>query len=129
MSDKVASPSDREANRFTRRVQRYARVGTNVGSIAARIAGSQLLGLDLDRDKNAAELARALGGLKGPIMKVAQLLSTIPEALPEEYASELATLQSQAPPMGWAFVRRRMAAELGADWQGRFASRNSPTSR
>ena len=27
----------------------------------------------------------------------------------------------QAPPMGAAFVRRRMQAELGADWRGRFS--------
>jgi predicted unusual protein kinase regulating ubiquinone biosynthesis (AarF/ABC1/UbiB family) len=54
-------------------------------------------------------------------MKVAQLLATIPEALPAEYAAELSQLQSQAPPMGPAFVRRRMAAELGPDWQSRFA--------
>ena len=59
------------------------------------------------------ELAAALGGLKGPIMKVAQLLATIPDALPPEYATELTKLQSQAPPMGWAFVKRRMQAELG----------------
>ena len=72
--------------------------------------------------KNAADLAAALGGLKGPMMKVAQLLSTIPEALPPEYARELSQLQSQAPPMGPAFVRRRMIAELGPDWQSRFAS-------
>src|SRR5437763_1906990 len=26
------------------------------------------------------------------------------------------------PPMGWPFVRRRMASELGPDWQKRFAS-------
>ena len=58
-------------------------------------------------------LAAALGGLKGPIMKVAQLLATIPDALPAEYANELMKLQSQAPPMGWAFVKRRMSAELG----------------
>ena len=68
------------------------------------------------------ELAQALGGLKGPIMKAAQLLSTIPEALPPEYARELAQLQSAAPPMGPAFVRRRMQAELGPDWQSRFKS-------
>ena len=68
------------------------------------------------------ELAAALGGLKGPIMKVAQLLATIPEALPPEYITELTKLQSQAPPMGWAFVKRRMQAELGADWQKKFAS-------
>jgi predicted unusual protein kinase regulating ubiquinone biosynthesis (AarF/ABC1/UbiB family) len=55
-------------------------------------------------------------------MKAAQLLSTIPEALPPEYARELAQLQSAAPPMGPAFVRRRMQAELGPDWQARFAS-------
>ncbi|MEQ8823938.1 MAG: AarF/UbiB family protein [Filomicrobium sp.] len=109
-----------EDNRFTARATRYARVGTNVGSVAARYAGRKLLGLDLDRDKSARELAAALGGLKGPIMKVAQLLSTIPEALPKEYARELAQLQSQAPPMGPAFVRRRMVAELGRTWESLF---------
>src|SRR6185295_2040448 len=36
--------------------------------------------------------------------------------------NELTKLQSQAPPMGWAFVKRRMQAELGADWQKKFAS-------
>ena len=55
-------------------------------------------------------------------MKVAQLLATIPEALPAEYAAELGQLQSQAPPMGWPFVRRRMAAELGPDWETKFAN-------
>jgi predicted unusual protein kinase regulating ubiquinone biosynthesis (AarF/ABC1/UbiB family) len=53
---------------------------------------------------------------------VAQLLATIPEALPPEYIAELTRLQSQAPPMGWAFVKRRMQAELGPDWQKMFAS-------
>ena len=33
----------------------------------------------------------------------------------------LATLQMNAPPMSAAFVRRRMAAELGPDWRARFA--------
>jgi predicted unusual protein kinase regulating ubiquinone biosynthesis (AarF/ABC1/UbiB family) len=113
---------DREANRFSARAARYARVGANVGGVAARLAGARLFGIDLDRGKSAIELAAALGGLKGPIMKVAQLMATIPDALPAEYAAELAKLQSQAPPMGWAFVKRRMMAELGADWQTKFAS-------
>src|SRR5262249_51838105 len=78
---------DKERNRLTARVQRYGRVGANVGGVAARIASARLLGLDPDRE--AAALASALGGLKGPIMKVAQLLATIPEALPAEYAAEL----------------------------------------
>jgi predicted unusual protein kinase regulating ubiquinone biosynthesis (AarF/ABC1/UbiB family) len=115
-------PTDREANRFSARAARYARVGANVGGVAARIAGSRLFGFNLDRGRSALELAAALGGLKGPIMKVAQLMATIPDALPAEYATELMKLQSQAPPMGWAFVKRRMQAELGADWQEKFAS-------
>jgi predicted unusual protein kinase regulating ubiquinone biosynthesis (AarF/ABC1/UbiB family) len=114
--------SDKERNRLTARVQRYGRVGANVGGVAARIASRRLFGLDPDRDSDAAALAAVLGGLKGPIMKVAQLLATIPEALPAEYAAELGQLQSQAPPMGWPFVRRRMAAELGPDWESKFAS-------
>jgi predicted unusual protein kinase regulating ubiquinone biosynthesis (AarF/ABC1/UbiB family) len=114
--------SDKERNRLAARVQRYGQVGVNVGGVAARIAGRRLFGLGVERDKDAASLAAALGGLKGPIMKVAQLLATIPEALPAEYAAELGQLQSQAPPMGWPFVRRRMAAELGPDWEAKFAS-------
>ena len=112
----------REENRLSARTARYLKVGGNVGSIAARVAGQRLFGFEADKSKDAMELARALGGLKGPIMKVAQLLSTIPEALPAEYARELAQLQSNAPAMGPAFVKRRMVAELGPDWQGRFQS-------
>jgi len=111
-----------EENRFSARAARYVRVGTNVGGLAARVAGERLFGLEHDRSRTAAELAAALGGLKGPLMKVAQLLSTIPEALPAEYARELAQLQSQAPAMGPAFAKRRMQVELGPDWQSRFQS-------
>ncbi|HJX21275.1 MAG TPA: AarF/UbiB family protein, partial [Steroidobacteraceae bacterium] len=114
--------TDREANRFSARAARYARVGANMSGVAARIAGARLFGLTLDRSQNALELATALGGLKGPIMKVAQLMATIPDALPQEYATELMKLQSEAPPMGWAFVKRRMGAELGPDWQTKFAT-------
>ncbi len=113
-------PTDSEKNRFSARARRYAKVGTKVGGVAARVAGQRFLGVKPDRAGNAFALAAALGGLKGPIMKVAQLLATIPDAVPPEYASELMKLQSQAPPMGWAFVKRRMNAELGADWQTKF---------
>src|SRR5262245_6512454 len=115
------SRPDKEKNRFSARALRYGKVGANVGGVAARMAGRRLFGLETERDSEAAALAAALGGLKGPIMKVAQLLATIPEALPAEYAAELGQLQSHAPPMGWPFVRRRMAAELGPDWEAKFA--------
>jgi predicted unusual protein kinase regulating ubiquinone biosynthesis (AarF/ABC1/UbiB family) len=114
--------TDHERNRFSARATRYARVGLNVGGAAARIAGARFFGFSLDRAANALALAAGLGNLKGPIMKVAQLMATIPDALPPEYAAELMKLQSEAPPMGWAFVKRRMAAELGPDWEKKFKS-------
>ena len=98
-------PSDSERNRLSARAARYAKVGTRVGGVAARIAGQRLVGAQGGREGNAIALASALGGLKGPIMKVAQLLATIPDAVPPEYASELIKLQRQAPPMGWASNR------------------------
>src|ERR1700681_485680 len=114
--------TDPEQNRLSARAARYARVGANVGGVAARIAGARLLCMEGASAGNAAALTTALGGLKGPIMKVAQLLATIPEALPPNYAAALQQLQSQAPPMGAAFVKRRMQAELRVDWQRRFGS-------
>ena len=109
---------DTEANRFSARAARYLRVGANMGGVAARMAGARLAG---GRDPvGAAALTQALGGLKGPMMKVAQMMATVPDFLPPEYADELQKLQSDAPPMGAAFVKRRMAAELGTDWLARF---------
>ena len=111
---------DEEASSLGGRVKRYAQVSTAVGGLAARLAGERFLGIKLDRPEHARELKAALGGLKGPLMKVAQIMATVPEALPQEYVQELIQLQSNAPSMGWLFVRRRMAAELGPDWSGRF---------
>lgn len=115
-------PKDKEANRMTGRLSRYARVSGAVGGLAVKMAGQRYLGLKADRDRNAADLRIALGSLKGPLMKVAQMLATIPDAVPKEYAEELAQLQADAPSMGWPFVKRRMAAELGADWERKFRS-------
>lgn len=115
-------PPDREANRFSARAARYAKVGAGVGGVAARLATQRLLGREGTGSSDAAALAAALGGLKGPIMKVAQLLATVPDLVPPEYASELQKLQSEAPPMGAAFVTRRMRSELGPDWRARFGS-------
>ena len=114
---------DDEASRFSQRAKRYASVGKNLGGYAAGYAVRRLLGREVD-DKagHASLLTEALGGLKGPLMKAAQILSTVPDALPKEYAEALRQLQANAPSMGWAFVKRRMASELGPDWETRFAS-------
>ncbi len=103
-------------------VRRMARTSGAVGGIAARYAGQRVFGRKGNQAAHAEDLKAILGGLKGPLMKVAQFMSTIPNALPDEYAAELAQLQANAPPMGWSFVRRRMAGELGTDWQSKFTS-------
>lgn len=122
MNDRPSDVSDNEQNRLGGRVSRYARVGAGVGTAAARVAAGRMLSSEKDLGNEARLFREALGSLKGPLMKVAQLLATIPEALPAAYATELSQLQSHAPPMGRPFVRRRMAAELGPDWEKRFAS-------
>src|SRR5271170_2936755 len=110
----------KEKSTLRKRVKRYARVSTAMAGFGARAAGKRFLGLDINRQKQAERLRLALGGLKGPLMKVAQLLSTIPDVVPKEYAAELAQLQADAPAMGWVFVKRRMAAELGPAWEKKF---------
>ncbi|HQT46510.1 MAG: ABC transporter ATP-binding protein [Acidocella sp. 20-63-7] len=113
--------AEREGSIFGE-MRRMARTSGAVGGIAARIAGERVFGIKTDQARHAEDLKQVLGGLKGPMMKVAQFLSTVPDALPPEYAAQLAELQSNAPPMGWPFVRRRMAGELGPDWEKKFAT-------
>lgn len=113
---------DDEADRFSARAARHVRVGANLSGVAARLAYSRLTSGSLRGADSASALSKSLGSLKGPMMKVAQMMATIPDLLPPEYADELQKLQADAPPMGAAFVARRMRAELGADWRGRFSS-------
>ena len=102
------------------RIRRYAKVTSAMGGLAARLAGERYLGIKINREQHASDLRAALGGLKGPLMKVAQILATIPDALPKEYVNELSHLQADAPSMGWLFVKRRMKAELGDNWLAYF---------
>ncbi|WP_132087116.1 AarF/UbiB family protein [Caulobacter sp. BK020] len=119
MSD---NPRDPERNRLAGRVSRFAKVGAGLSGAAVSYGANSLFGGDSADARNAKALKAALGGLKGPLMKAAQMFATVPDLLPPEFAAELAELQTNAPAMGWPFVRRRMAAELGPDWAGRFQS-------
>lgn len=112
---------DPERDRATGRLGRFAKVGIGLSGAAAAYGTNLMFGGDQADQRNAKALRAALGQLKGPLMKAAQMLATVPDLLPPEFAKELAELQTNAPAMGWPFVRRRMAAEIGPDWQARFA--------
>jgi predicted unusual protein kinase regulating ubiquinone biosynthesis (AarF/ABC1/UbiB family) len=107
-------------NGFARRMARFARVSAGLTGVAARGAGRALTGTQAMSGANAVDLAAVLGNLRGPVMKVAQFVATVPGILPPEMAAPLLTLQTSAPPMGTSFVKRRMAAELGPDWEKKF---------
>ena len=55
----------------------YGRVSGTMASLAAKMIGEKYLGLEIQRDDHAQELLKALGNLKGPLMKVGQILATI----------------------------------------------------
>lgn len=113
---------DPERDRLAARVGRIATVGANVAGAAAAVGAARLFGGD-DADRQmAVAIKAALGRSKGPLMKVAQIMATIPDLLPKEFAEELAQLQTNAPAMGWPFVQRRMRGELGPDWETKFQS-------
>jgi predicted unusual protein kinase regulating ubiquinone biosynthesis (AarF/ABC1/UbiB family) len=120
MTNKNNTKDELSRSMTSGRLRRYAKVTSAMGGLAARLAGEKYLGIKIDREQHASDLRAALGGLKGPLMKVAQILATIPDALPKEYVNELSHLQADAPSMGWLFVKRRMKAELGDNWQEKF---------
>ena len=112
----MSDTPDPERNRLSARIGRVAKVGASMsGAVGARVMGA-------DQAALAKAVRQALGRSKGPLMKVAQLLSTIPDLLPQAYAEEFRKLQAHAPAMGWPFVQRRMRAELGENWETKFAS-------
>jgi predicted unusual protein kinase regulating ubiquinone biosynthesis (AarF/ABC1/UbiB family) len=113
---------DPERDRLSGRVARFARVGAGLSGAAATFGANTLFSSGNLDARNARALKETLGRLKGPLMKVAQIMATIPDLLPPEFAAEFAELQTNAPAMGPAFVRRRMAAELGPDWAARYGS-------
>ncbi len=67
---------------LTGRLKRYAQVTSAMTGLAGRLVGEKYLGMAIDRDRHADDLKQVLGGLKGPLMKVAQFLATVPGALP-----------------------------------------------
>ncbi|CAO5681636.1 MAG: protein kinase UbiB [Holosporales bacterium] len=105
------------------KVSRFAKTTKLSSGLAARLVGEHYFNKPINDEEYAKILKDGLGSLKGPLMKMAQFLTTIPETLPKEYY-DLMALQSQAPAMGIPFVKRRMQSELGPNWQHCFKDFN-----
>lgn len=63
--------------------------------------------------RTAEDVTRTMGEMKGAVMKVGQVLSLMSGVLPDEMASQLASLQSNAPPMSYNLVKQVFEAEYG----------------
>jgi predicted unusual protein kinase regulating ubiquinone biosynthesis (AarF/ABC1/UbiB family) len=64
--------------------------------------------------RTAADVADALGNMKGALMKVGQIASYVGDGLPEAFRTALADLQQDAPPMSAALAAQVVEEELGA---------------
>jgi predicted unusual protein kinase regulating ubiquinone biosynthesis (AarF/ABC1/UbiB family) len=63
--------------------------------------------------RTAEQVAEALGGMKGAMMKLGQMASYLDQGLPEPVREALAQLQSDAPPMSADLVEQMVTSELG----------------
>ncbi|PWU15128.1 MAG: hypothetical protein C5B50_15885 [Verrucomicrobia bacterium] len=63
--------------------------------------------------RNARLLRKELQELRGPAMKLGQMLSMQTQMVPEEMVTELTALQMQAPPMHPTLMRAQIKAALG----------------
>ncbi|HQS84140.1 MAG: ABC transporter ATP-binding protein [Alphaproteobacteria bacterium 16-39-46] len=108
-----------ETSSLGQRLKRYGNVSLGGASLLPTFL-LKSLGVKVDPYQHADDITAVLGNLKGPLMKIAQILGTVPGILPEEYSEKLRKLQAEAPSMGWPFVKRRMATELGSSWQDHF---------
>ena len=124
----MGSDKERLPGRLARTLK-VGLLGTKVGSsyLGGKIAdafrsdddrASALVGRHVD---NAKRIAETMGQLRGPLMKVGQLMSTHAEALPEEMTRLLQPLQTSAPPMAFETMREVLTEDLGAPPEALFA--------
>ena len=101
-----------ERARRSRRVAHLAlRRAFALARLRTRRAGEEEL--DEFHVHTAEQVFELLGGMKGAIMKLGQMLSVVAEGLPEVYQQALRGLQQSAPPMAAHLVADVIKAELG----------------
>lgn len=125
----MAKDKERVPGRLSRTLK-TAILGSKVGGsyLGGKLAdafrsGQDKASAEADRHvMNAKRIAQTMADLRGPLMKVGQLLSTHAEALPQEYGATLRSLQSSAPPMSYETIREVVEKDLGAPPEELFAS-------
>ena len=131
MSDKPKSGSRRQSRVPVTRTGRLFRMGLTAGSMAVgglteglrRATGgaSDKATSALLSSANATRLAKRLAHMRGPAMKLGQLLSMeSSHVLPPEFAEALAVLRSSADIMPRTQVKRLLGREYGKGWEARF---------
>ncbi|RBY80535.1 AarF/ABC1/UbiB kinase family protein [Geodermatophilus sp. TF02-6] len=93
-------------------------IGKRIGGRPAEAVAAQV------QQRTAEQLFATLGRLKGGAMKVAQAMSAMEAALPEQlvgpYRETLVRLQEAAPPMPTALVHQQLDTSFGPDWRRLF---------
>lgn len=116
---RMIEPLTELAKGFRKRTWVTAKLAAKIGMKAA---ARQLRGreadeknIDVEKSKAAAqELVDKLGQLKGLVMKIGQMASYLPGALPDEAQAVLAKLQAQSTAMKFERVAEVIESELGA---------------
>jgi predicted unusual protein kinase regulating ubiquinone biosynthesis (AarF/ABC1/UbiB family) len=91
-----------------------ARLGVASGERREELAAAYQL-------RTTAQVADALGNMKGALMKIGQMASYLDDGMPEPVRAALASLQQDAPPMAAELCADVVRAELGADPEQLFA--------
>lgn len=84
--------------------------------MGARTGGALLrsrMGRDAGWEALGERFFNELSELKGPAMKLAQMMAQWDDLLPPALAEQLARLQRQAAPMPWTQIRRTLEARFG----------------
>jgi len=120
----------KDKERIPGRLARTLKMGLLSGRVGSSYLGGKIAGAfrkESDETsgqrhvENARRIASTMAQLRGPLMKIGQLLSTHGEALPDEYGGILKTLQSSAPPMSYATIRDVLMDDLGEPPESIFA--------
>ncbi|MBW2278221.1 MAG: AarF/ABC1/UbiB kinase family protein [Deltaproteobacteria bacterium] len=107
------------------KISRWLKLMGMTTSVATRYTGLRILNalgfservrkrLPLTNAKVGARIARTLGELKGPVMKMGQMASLSTDILPKEIAEPLAALRKDAPPVSFDVIASQIETELGS---------------